>query len=230
MHRVQKLLSERGYCSRRKAEELIDAGRVSVNGTIISLGDKASSQDEIRVDNQPVGSQRKVYLKFHKPIGCVTALRDDFKKTIMDYIDIPERVFPVGRLDYNTSGLLILTNDGDFANRIMHPRYEINKRYEVITDEPLQSADIQQIERGVQLEDSHTSPAQVEILGERKYAITIHEGRNRIIRRILKRCGYSVKSLRRTHIGSISLGGLKQGTFVPLSSQEIKEFCCNDEE
>ena len=116
MDRVQKLLSNYGYCSRRKAEELIDAGKVKVNGEVISLGDKASLDDEISVNGKVVKGDRKVYLIFNKPPGCVTAVKDEHDKTIMDYIRVKERVFPVGRLDKNSTGILLLTNDGEFAN------------------------------------------------------------------------------------------------------------------
>ena len=127
MHRVQKLLSNYGYCSRRKAEELIELGEVKVNGKVISLGDKATENDEITVNGRIVKAPKRIYLIFHKPTRCVTALEDKYHKTIFEYINLKERVFPIGRLDYNTSGLLLLTNDGDFANRIMHPRYEVKK-------------------------------------------------------------------------------------------------------
>ena len=124
MHRVQKLLSNYGYCSRRKAEEIIKQGRVRVNDKLITIGDKASEEDKIYVDDKLVEKEKKVYLMFNKPVKCVTALNDNKFKTVMDYIKIKERVFPIGRLDYLTSGLLLLTNDGDFANKIMHPRYK----------------------------------------------------------------------------------------------------------
>ncbi|MFO7710481.1 MAG: pseudouridine synthase [Candidatus Woesearchaeota archaeon] len=223
MHRVQKILSQRGYCSRRKAEELIDEGRVAVNGKIITIGDKAGEEDEIRVDDKPVSSQKRVYIKLNKPAGCVTALRDEKKPTVMDYIDLKERVFPVGRLDYNTSGLLILTNDGDFANRVMHPRYETKKRYEVTPNKPLTEDDIARIEKGINIEGKRTTPATVKKKGD-VYEIIIHEGRNRIIRRMLHACGYSVKKLHRTQIGKIGLGNLATGEYAHLTKKEISEF------
>ncbi len=220
MHRVQKLLSNYGYCSRRKAEELIKEGRVKVNGKIIEIGDKAGEKDKISVDNKPVRKQKNVYLMFNKPIGCVTALTDSRFKTIMDYVRTKERVFPIGRLDFNTSGLLLLTNDGDFANTIMHPRYEIKKTYQVRLNKPLVKKDSKKIEQGMELEDGKTSPAKIVSLTPTFLEITIHEGKNRIIRRMFKALGYGVVSLGRVRIGKLLLGKLKNGHYRALKESE----------
>ncbi len=208
MHRVQKLLSNYGYCSRRKAEELIQEGRVKVNGKVISIGDKASENDKLYVDNKRVEKQKKVYLMFNKPIGCVTALKDDKFKTVMDYIEVEERVFPIGRLDYKTEGLLLFTNDGDFANKIMHPRYEIKKTYLVGLGNEINQKQIDQIEKGMMLEDGKTSPAKVRKLDDRHIEITIHEGKNRVVRRMLKKLELRVRFLKRIRIGKLNLGDL----------------------
>ncbi|MBW3015475.1 rRNA pseudouridine synthase [Candidatus Woesearchaeota archaeon] len=227
LHRVQKLLSNYGYCSRRKAEELIEKGHVKVNGKIISLGDKATESDMITVDNKPIKPQKNIYLMLHKPVGCVTALSDRFQKTVMEYIKLRERIFPVGRLDFNTSGLLLFTNDGDFANNIMHPRYEINKTYYVKLNKPLAKEDLPKIESGVKLEDAKTSPAKINILSSKELEITIHEGRNRIVRRIFKKLGYSVTELKRTSIGHLNLGNLKPGESRHLSERDIRKIFQN---
>jgi 23S rRNA pseudouridine2605 synthase len=224
MDRVQKLLSNYGYCSRRRAEELIEQGKVKVNNKTVSLGDKATEKDEISVEGVVVSKPKKIYLAFNKPIGCVTALRDAQYPTIMKYIRIKERVFPVGRLDYNTSGLLILTNDGDFANHIMHPRYKINKTYCVELSKPIQDSDIKKIERGVVLEDGRTSPAQINKISKNKVEINIHEGRNRIVRRIFKSLKYGVKSLERVAIGNLRLGNLEPKKYRELSDKEQKNI------
>lgn len=224
MQRVQKLLSNYGYCSRRKAEDLIIDGRVRVNKSVISIGDKANSSDKIYVDNKLVNKERKVYLIFNKPINCVTALSDKHKKTIMHYIKLKERVFPVGRLDFNTSGLLLLTNDGDFSNKIMHPRYEINKTYLVKIDIPIKEDSVKKIEKGILLEDGKTSEAYVKIIKDNLLEITIHEGRNRIIRRMLNKLGFSVKSLERTKIGNLKLGNLSQGKFRELTKIDMDKI------
>lgn len=227
MERVQKILSNAGYCSRRAAEQLIAEGRVTVNGKQIHLGDQATPADTIRVDNKLIVREKPVYLIFNKPTGCVTALTDAKYRTIMHYIRCKERVFPVGRLDFDTSGLLLLTNDGDFANKIMHPRYEINKTYVAELDRPIGPRHIAQLEQGIKLEDGMTSPAIVSRSRPEKIEITIHEGKNRIVRRMLEALGYTVVRLERTHIGSLSLGNLKPGKYKrsnePPQIGELKE-------
>lgn len=224
MHRVQKLLSNYGYCSRRKAEELIGQGRVRVNNKTISLGDKASETDKIYVDEKLVNKQKKVYLIFNKPLYCVTALNDIQHKTVLDYIKIKERIFPIGRLDYNTTGLLLLTNDGDFANKVMHPRYETKKTYKAGIGSSISNKEIKLIESGMELEDGKTSPATVKQLKNNFLEITIHEGKNRIIRRILKKIGIRTISLERVKVGNLSLGNLKQGKYRELTKKDIEKI------
>ncbi|MBD3313685.1 pseudouridine synthase [Candidatus Woesearchaeota archaeon] len=223
-YRVQKLLSNYGYCSRRKAEKLIEEGRVKVNGETISIGDKASENDDLTVDGKPVSPEKKVYLMLNKPHGCVTALTDSRYKTVMSCIDVKERVFPIGRLDYNTTGLLLLTNDGDFANKVMHPRYEIKKTYLVEIDKPITSADIKKIESGVRLEDGKTSKSKINAINPKRVEITIHEGKNRIVRRIFKHLGYKVERLKRIMIGKLRLGSLEPGEYKLLSSKQMQKI------
>lgn len=220
-YRVQKLLSNYGYCSRRKAEDLIKEGRVAVNEKVISIGDQATEKDKITVDNKIVGKERKVYLIFHKPAGCVTALNDPQYKTVMSYISVKERVFPVGRLDYNTSGILLLTNDGDFANRIMHPRHEIKKKYLVNLSIPIEKKAINNLQNGVQLDDGKTRPVKVMVIEPQLVEISIHEGKNRIVRRMFTALGYKVKALSRVAIGKLTLGDLKPGRYRDLTKKEI---------
>jgi len=224
MQRVQKLLSNYGYTSRREAEELIKQRKVKVNGKTVSIGDKASQDDIITVNGKELKRERRVYLMFHKPRGCVTALTDREHKTVMDFIKIKERVFPIGRLDYNTSGLLLLTNDGDFANKIMHPSNKIKKSYLVRINKPLDRRSLRQLENGVILDDGKTSPARISLLGRNLIQITIHEGRNRIIRRMLRRVGYQVRELQRVSIGHLRLDNLRPGRYRKLNRKDINRI------
>ena len=218
-HRVQKLMSNFGYCSRRKAEEIIDQGRVKVNGETISLGDKATEKDRITVDDKPIKKERKIYLMFNKPAKCV----DEKYRTVMDYVKIKERVFPVGRLDFNTSGLLLLTNDGTWANKITHPSNEIKKTYLVRIDKPISDKEVKGIEKGVVLDDGRTSPAKVRIHEPILIEVSIHEGKNRIVRRMLQELGFKVLGLERIKIGKLNLGDLRLGRYRKLSQKELQD-------
>jgi 23S rRNA pseudouridine2605 synthase len=224
MERVQKMLSGRGYCSRRKAEELIKDGRVKVNNVVITIGDQATNKDKITVDNEPIDRERRIYLVLNKPPGCVTALKDDNMPTVMEYIHIKERVFPVGRLDYDTTGMLLLTNDGDFANRVMHPRNEVKKTYQVKLNAPIREEEIQHIRRGISLRDGKTRPAKIKKYDRKFLDITIHEGKNQIIKRMVRKLGLKVSSLKRVAIGRLTLGKLKIGESRELTKKEIDKI------
>ncbi|MBD3355455.1 pseudouridine synthase [Candidatus Woesearchaeota archaeon] len=221
-HRVQKLLSNYGYCSRRKAEELIKAGKVRVNNEKITIGDKASEADKIYVNNRLVQKPKKIYIMFHKPAGCVTALKDDYNNTIMDYINIKERIFPVGRLDKNASGLLILTNDGDLANKIAHPRYETKKTYLIKLNKRLKD-EIKALEKGIKV-GKRKVKAKVKKINMKTIEITIHEGRHKIVKRLMKAAGFRVTYLKRIKIGNLRLGNLKPGKYKYLKEKEIKKL------
>lgn len=228
-YRVQKLIANAGICSRRKAEELIEAGKVKVNGQLITIGDKADPEkDRILVDGRPLSQPKKIYLAFNKPPDCLTTLDDPKgRRTIFHYLPKDDRIIPIGRLDFKTEGLLLLTNDGDFANRIMHPRYEVKKTYLVMLDRPFEKEHIAKLKAGIDIEDQRTSPAKVRYAHENRevIAITIHEGRNRIVRKMMKELGYNVKRLIRTRIGSIDIGDLAKGKYRNLSQQEVKSLC-----
>lgn len=225
--RVQKLIAAGGYCSRRKAEELIVAGRVAVNGTIVSIGATATRDDLLTVDKKPIVPDERIYLIFNKPVGCVTAVTDAHEKTVMDYIDIKERVFPVGRLDKDTSGLLILTNDGELTNKITHPSYEVKKIYRVRLNSPIRDSELRRVERGVLLEDGQSAPARVVRLkgseaNNPEVEITIHEGRNRIVRRIFEAIGYEVVALQRVRINNVVLEGIPLGRYKSTTKEVIE--------
>ncbi|MCH7740085.1 MAG: rRNA pseudouridine synthase [Chloroflexi bacterium] len=223
--RIQKILSSAGVASRRKAEKLIVAGRVQVNGKPASLGDRAEpGVDLITVDGEPIAAQAKRYLALNKPAGYVTTVTDTHgRPTVVDLVKVRERVYPVGRLDLHTSGLLLLTSDGDFAERVTHPRYEIEKTYIVRIARPLGAAALRKLQSGIELEDGPLRPAKVSITSDdrRTVEMTIHEGRNRIVRRALEAVGSRVVELRRTRIGPVDLGSLPSGKWRELTQAEI---------
>ncbi len=219
--RVQKIISNRGYCSRRKAEELIKENRVKVNGNPVKIGDTCFENDKIEIDNREIKSVKKTYIVFNKPKFCVTALIDKKYKTVMDFIKIKQRVFPIGRLDYLSDGLLILTNDGDFANRIMHPRYNITKTYLVTLTEKIKKQDLAKLKKGILLDDGPAKPDYVKVLPKNRIELGIHDGRNRIIRRIFNKLNYKVINLTRTKIGKLELGKLKKGKYKIVSKEYL---------
>ena len=223
--RIQKIMSSAGVASRRKSEELIRAGRVQVNGQPAALGDRAEAGvDLITVDGKPVAAQTKRYIALHKPAGYVTTVTDTHGRgTVVDLVDVPERIYPVGRLDLHTSGLLLLTSDGDFAARVTHPRYEIEKTYIARVARPLGDSAIQKLRSGIDLEDGPMRPENVRIISEdrRTVEMTIHEGRNRIVRRAFEALSARVVELRRTRIGAVDLGDLQTGKWRELTQAEI---------
>ncbi|MBQ5317252.1 MAG: rRNA pseudouridine synthase [Oscillospiraceae bacterium] len=230
--RLQKLLADAGYCSRRKAEEMIANGMVYVNGKKAQLGDKASDKDVIQLSGERVRierKRRKIYLMLNKPRGYVTTASDELgRRCVMDLLtDVPERVYPVGRLDRNSEGLLLFTNDGEFANLIMHPGRHVSKTYRVTVPSTVTEGQLVKLSEGVVLDDGKkTYPATVETelnTTERSVLrITIHEGRNRQIRRMCEAVGLEVARLRRTSIGPLKLGMLKPGTYRELTREEIR--------
>jgi 23S rRNA pseudouridine2605 synthase len=228
MERVQKLISATGYCSRRKAEELIQAGRVKVNGRTVAIGASAERTDRISVDGRPLRLEKKIYLLLNKPKGFVCS-RDDpvVKKTIYKLVNLPERVYSVGRLDIMSEGLLILTNDGEFANRIMHPRYEVPKTYQVVLDRPFELEKKHFLARGMVLPDGKggrfkTSPAHVSVdpKDKRNVYVTLHEGKNRVVRRMFHAIGYKTFKLVRVKIGPLKIEGLQRGRWRELTEAE----------
>ncbi|HEU5138959.1 MAG TPA: pseudouridine synthase [Bacillales bacterium] len=233
MERLQKVIAHAGVTSRRKAEELIRQGKVEVNGIAVTeLGTKVSNNDEIKVNGVPIDKEEPIYFLLYKPSGVISAVSDDRgRKVVTDFFEeVEERIFPVGRLDYDTSGLLLLTNDGDFANKLMHPRYEIEKSYVAKIEGGLTKPRQKMLERGVELEDGKTAPAKVKLLSadRRKNSsvveITIHEGRKRQVRRMLEAVGCPVKKLKRESYGFLTLKGLNSGEWRELTPHEVKRL------
>lgn len=229
--RLQKILSARGLVSRRGAEDMITAGRVSVNGRVAQLGESADPDtDDIRVDGKPIpAGQRSVYILLHKPRGYVTTLSDEKgRPTVAQLVaDCGVRVYPVGRLDYDSEGLLLLTNDGEFANELMHPKHMVEKTYEVWVN-GYDSGCETQLQRPVVLDGYRIHPPKVRLLwaenGKAKLSVTIHEGRNRQIRRMCQAAELSVTRLRRVREGKLELGDLPKGKWRYLTEQEQKEL------
>jgi 23S rRNA pseudouridine2605 synthase len=233
MERLQKVIAQAGIASRRKAEQLIADGRVKVNGkTVTEMGVQVSPQDEIMVDNQVIGKEEKVYYLLNKPKQTICAVKDDRgRTTVIDCLpSVKERIFPVGRLDYETTGLLLLTNDGEFANLMMHPRSHIHKTYEVSVDGVITDEMAERLEKGIPLEDGMTLPAEVLILQRSKkknrtvLQITIQEGRNREVRRMMEYFHCSVRYLNRIAYAFLDLGKLRQGEARKLRSYEVRKL------
>ncbi|OKL38020.1 pseudouridine synthase [Domibacillus mangrovi] len=233
MERLQKVIAQAGIASRRKAEQLIEEGKVSVNGKkITELGTKVGLNDEVKVEGVPIERERKVYYLFYKPRGIISAVTDDKnRKTVVDYFPhVEERIFPVGRLDYDTSGLLLMTNDGEFANLMTHPRYQMDKTYIVKTEGIVERHLLKRIMSGLQLEDGKTAPAKVKELAiDRKknrslLEVTIHEGRNRQVRRMFETIGHPVQKLRRERFAHLTLHGLNAGEYRELTAHEVKQL------
>lgn len=230
--RLQKILARAGYGSRRSCEELIKAGRVAVNGQVAGLGDKADpASDQITLDGQPISSPEKfVYLALYKPRNVISAVNSpDQRQTVRDLVPVSERVFPVGRLDVDSEGLILLTNDGRLTNRLTHPRYAHEKEYHVLVARKPDEDQLETWRRGVVLEDGYrTAPAQVRLLRhEGKGAwlrIVLKEGRKRQIRESASRIGLPVVKLIRVRMGTLELGSLKPGEWRYLSNNELEEL------
>ena len=226
--RLHKILASAGVASRRKAEQLIAEGRVQVNGETASVGDFADPEtDDIVADGNQVSAEQKRYLLLNKPTGFVTTVSDPHgRPTVMDLVGVRERVYPIGRLDTDTEGLLLLTNDGNFSQRMAHPRFEIEKTYRAELSKPLSAEGEMLLTRGIRLEDGPTAPAKLQIVSNRRRRvdITIHEGRNRIVRRMFESVGSPVIKLRRIRFGSLSLDDVPKGQWRDIKGKEVDEL------
>jgi len=242
LERLQKVMAASGVASRRKSEELIKAGQVKINGKIVKeLGSKVSEKDKIEVNGVPIHKEKHVYILMNKPRGCVTTVKDELgRKTVMDLIGtkISERIYPVGRLDYDTAGVLLLTNDGDFANKMMHPRAHISKTYLARVKGIATKNTLKPLHKGVKIEDYTTAPAAFSIVSVDKendstlVELTIHEGRYHQVKLMFENVGHPVKRLRRDRFAFLDVNGVELGKYRHLSKSEVKELLrlANEEE
>lgn len=223
--RLNAYLARAGVASRRGAEELIRAGRVTVNGQEAGLATFVETSDRVELDGRPVEPEPLTYVLLHKPAGVVTTARDPHgRPTVVGLVGHERRVVPVGRLDADTTGALLLTNDGPLSHRLMHPRYEVDKVYEVdVEGEPSDEA-LAALERGVELEDGPTAPAEVRRVGPSKLELTIHEGRKHQVKRMLAAVGHPARSLHRPVYAGLTLDGLALGEWRELSRGEVESL------
>jgi 23S rRNA pseudouridine2605 synthase len=223
--RLNAYLARAGIASRRAADELIKAGRVTVNGEPGQLNTFVERRDRVEVDGQPVSPQELTYVLLHKPAGTVTTARDpQGRPTVVDLVDVPERVVPVGRLDADTTGALLLTNDGPLAHRLAHPRYGVEKVYEVdVEGEPEEQA-LRALAEGVELEDGRTAPAKARALGPSRIELILHEGRKHQVKRMCAAIGHPVLHLHRSVYDGLSLGSLEPGAWRGLTGSEVERL------
>lgn len=233
MERLQKVIARAGIASRRKAEELIKEGKVKVNGQVVTeLGVKVTSNDKIEVEEVPIDKEEPVYFILYKPSGVISSVSDDKgRKVVTDFFPmIPQRIFPIGRLDYDTSGIILLTNDGEFSNLLQHPKYEIDKEYIAKVKGIPTKEQLRKLERGIVLEDGKTAPAGVKMISLDKkkntaiIRLVIHEGRNRQVKRMLEAIGTPVMKLKRERYAFLDLSGLAAGDARELSPHEVKQL------
>lgn len=232
MERLQKVIANSGYCSRRKAEELITSGKVSINGNIeTELGTKVTELDEIRIDGKKITSERKEYYLLNKPRNIICSTNDEKdREVITDLIDTKARIYPVGRLDYDTTGIILLTNDGELANILMHPSNEVEKRYLAKLNGIFDMENYFKLKKGIVIDDIKCTPTRLKIkktdskTNTSLIEISLIEGRNHIVKNIFSFLGFEVLKLTRETYGFLSLGNLKSGEYRKLSETEIKEL------
>jgi len=227
MERINKYIASCGICSRRKADELISQGKVEINGQVVTdMGHKVDTNDIVKINGKLITKEEeKVYIVLNKPKGYVTTSSDQFnRKNVIDLINENVRVYPIGRLDMYTEGLLLLTNDGEFANAIMHPRNKIEKTYIVITNTKVTEKQLENLRNGVDIGDYITRPAKAKMISENKLQIIISEGKNRQVRRMCEAAGINLLNLKRVQIGNIKLENLQSGKYRYLTEEEKKHM------
>jgi 23S rRNA pseudouridine2605 synthase len=223
--RLNAYLARAGVASRRKADELIKAGRVTVNGEPGQLNTFVQSRDRVELDGSPVELQPLAYVLLHKPAGAVTTAHDpQGRRTVVELVDHPARVVPVGRLDADTTGALLLTNDGELAHRLAHPRYEVEKVYEAEVEGDPADEELGLLREGIELDDGPTSPAQARRLGPGRVELSIHEGRKHQVKRMLEAVGHPVTRLHRSRYAGLTLEGLEPGAWRELEPSEVERL------
>jgi len=225
LKRLNKFIGETGYCSRREADKLIEEGRVTINGNVAEMGTKVSTEDEIRIDGRLIVEKRDkpVYLAFNKPVGIECTTNLEVKNNIVDYINYPKRIFPIGRLDKASEGLIFMTNDGDIVNKILRARNNHEKEYTVTVNRPITDRFIERMSNGVPILDTVTRKCKVEQVSKYIFKIILTQGLNRQIRRMCEYLGYEVTALKRIRIINISLD-VPVGRYRDLTDSEIKEL------
>jgi len=223
--RLNKAISETGYCSRREADRLIDTGKVKVNGTVAGLGVQVTEADKIEVDGKLITKEvENIYLAFNKPVGIICTTDTSIRGNIIDYIKFPERIFPIGRLDKPSEGLIFLTNDGDIVNKVLRSGNNHEKEYIVSVNRKITQTFVRQMANGVPVLDTVTKPCYVERVGDFTFRIVLTQGLNRQIRRMCSYFGYEVSSLKRVRIMNITLGNLKVGEYRHFTAQETEQI------
>jgi len=225
LKRLNKAISETGYCSRRAADKLIEAGKVKVNGTIPELGTKVTANDVIMVDETVITKEvENIYLAFNKPVGITCTTELHIEGNIIDYINYPERIFPIGRLDKPSEGLIFMTNDGDIVNKILRSKNSHQKEYIVTVSRRITSDFIKKMSNGVPILDTITEKCEVTRINDNTFNIILTQGLNRQIRRMCDYLGYQVETLKRVRIMNISLDGIKKGKYRAFTKEELSEI------
>ncbi|MED1665221.1 23S rRNA pseudouridine(2604) synthase RluF [Brevibacillus laterosporus] len=226
--RINKFISETGYCSRREADKLVEAGRVTINGVVAELGSQADSGDDVKIDGKALGIKKAaVYIALYKPVGITCTTERHIKGNIIDFVNHPERIFPIGRLDKDSEGLILLTNDGDIVNKILRAENNHDKEYIVTVDKPITDAFLKGMASGVRILGTTTKPCQVNRINERSFRIILTQGLNRQIRRMCQVFGYKVQRLQRIRIMNIHLDGIKKGEWREVSTKELNQLLQN---
>lgn len=224
--RLQQYMARAGVASRRKSEEIIKEGRVQVNGQLAQLGMRVGPEDDIILDGKPLlGTESFVYYAFNKPMGVLSTVSDDRgRETVLDYYKGNKRIYPVGRLDYNSHGLILLTNDGDFAQLFIHPRYGLDKDYHISLDRDLNEDELKRLRSGLVIDGYKTRPIKVRKIGVRRYEFTLVEGRNRQIRKMVEAVGRRVVDLKRVRVGPFELEDLEEGQYRQLKIKDVERL------